>query len=127
MTGCSRSASTGTGLGVVVGQRSACAYMPVNKLRGGRRDSSPACTVGRHVPCELVKRKRAASGRLCVAMPAPNPAQSSSGKYACARGAGGLGGPLPVAQRGGNDRLVTGGHTTRFLWRWGLAIGLRLR
>lgn len=84
-----------TGLGVVAGQRSACAYTPVNKLRGGTRQWPPACTVGRHVPYEQGKRRRAASGRLCFATPAPIPHRAAAARmHVCWRGAGGLGGPL---------------------------------
>lgn len=117
-----------TGLGVVAGQRSACAYTPVNKLRGGKEPvvaSMPTvadtCRMSR---ANAGERRRAVS---CVAMPAPIPRRAAAAAARMHARGGRPRRSSAVAQGGENDRLVTGGHTTRSLGRWGLAIGLQLR
>lgn len=80
-----------TGLCVVVGQGGACAYTPVNKLRGGSwpRACRLADTCREGSQANADERRRPVS---CVAMPCrqPNPAHGSSTR--ARREAGGLGG-----------------------------------
>lgn len=96
--GCFSVALDWTGLGVVAGQRGACAYTPVNKLRGGKcgRRSARWQTRALRAPEPNVnKRRRAVSVSPCRhTIP-----RRAAAVAATREGAGGLGGPV-VAQRG---------------------------
>lgn len=75
---------------------------------------------GRHVPYEQGKRRRAASGRLCFAMPAPIPRRAAAARmHVCSRGAGGLGGPLLLLSA---EKTIASSHEDirRALWAMGV-------
>ena len=89
---------------------------PVNNLRGGGQISN--LRAARSGQREMLL---AASGRLCVALPAPNQPRAGQGQHARGRGAGGFSavlGLLSVVHRGG------GGTHDTLCWRWWLAIVL---
>jgi len=72
---------------------------PVNNLRGGGQISN--LRAARSGQREMLL---AASGRLCVALPAPNQPRAGQGQHARGRGAGGFSavlGLLSVVHRGG--------------------------